>query len=246
MLVSAFVWIILPHTFCFAQEADDSRSNAAHPSAKELPSSADLNNQGVEAAAHGHFEQAVPLLKQALSLEPNDAQIKKNLSGMLIDWACRLDEKGLSDKASAAAEESLTYDPDNGKTLLFLGTLAYARNDLSKAVGFWKRTYGKILSAEWTALSRQISQTERDILIERKFADLETDHFSIRIEGSQEAAGTKAAVGALCEREYIRLSQMIGSAPERFTVIVYTNDDFRRIAEGKHDEDRQIRIQGPR
>ena len=201
--------------------------------AQDLPSSTDLNNQGVEAAAQGHFEQAVGFLKHALSLEPNDAHIRKNLSGILIDWACQLDEKGQSDKAFPCAEESLIFDPANGKALLFLGTLAYARDDLSRAVNFWKRTYGKIPSAEWTALSHQISQTERDLFIEEKFADLRTEHFVIRVEGSQETSGVKAVIGTLCEREYSRLSHMTGLTPAHVTVIVYTNDNFRRVADGK-------------
>ena len=214
------------------QKAVQSKQDSSQPAAKSLPSSTDLNNQGVEAARQGHFEQAVVLLKQALSLESGDAQIRENLSGILIDWAYQLDEKGQADKASSCAEDSLTYDPENGKALVFLGTLAYSRDDLSQAVDFWKRSLGMMSSTEWTTLSNQISQAERDLVIEKKFADLQTEHFMVRFEGAHGAEGV-TALGALLEREYSRLFHMIHLGPTHVAVIVYANDNFKRIAEGK-------------
>lgn len=196
--------------------------------------SAEANNQGVREAQAGRFEQGIALLRQSLSLDPSDAQVKKNLSGVLTDWAVRLEQQGQLDQAVSALQEAVGLDPDNGKALVLLGDYAYVSDeDLSRAVAFWKRAHGKVPDAKWVLVSERLSQAERDLAIERGFYSVQTQHFTVRLE-AEEGAGKDQHLGEALEQEYARLEKLLGPAPARFTVIVYAERNFRRVA-GQRD-----------
>ncbi len=211
---------------------------AAVPAARVFPEESrsdampgmDLNNQGVMEARSGHFEQGVSLLRQALLKEPGDVQIRRNLSGILSDWAVQLEQQGQSDRAIQALEEAVKYDPENGKALVVLGNFSYLlRNDLTQAIQFWKQAYGKIPPDQSAALLEKISRAQRDLAIERGFTGLRTAHFHLCFEASGKAPEA-AGLGDVLEREYKRLSQAVGAAPPVLTVIVYTDQNFKRVA----------------
>ncbi|MBI3011181.1 MAG: tetratricopeptide repeat protein [Candidatus Omnitrophica bacterium] len=213
---------------------------AGEPAQQDAPSrnravltGTELNNRGVQEARAGRFEQGVVMLRQALSLAPNDPKIRSNLSGMLTDWATQLEQGGKADQAMTALKEALEHDPDNGKALVRLGELSYASQDLSRAIDLWKRSYGNIPTAHWHAISRRISQAERDRAIERTFTDLTSTHFQVRFE-TPEQAHVASSLRDTLEREYQRLASALGTGPARFTVIVYTGESFQRMA-GQRD-----------
>jgi tetratricopeptide (TPR) repeat protein len=148
--------------------------------------SSELNNRGVKQAQAGQFEKGVSFLRQALTLAPNDANTRKNLSGVLTDWAGRFYMQGKAGRAVPILEEAVVLDPENGKGLVLLGNLYYmVSGDLEGAVTMWRQAHGKIPTAEWKWVSRMLTQAERDLKIERSFTGGRTDHFLIRFEGLQ-------------------------------------------------------------
>ncbi len=199
-----------------------------------LAEDAELNNQGVRAAQAGRFEEAAELLRKALSLTPTDSQVKKNLSGILTDWAAQLQEKGQLDQAASALQEAYAHDPSNAKALLLLGDLAYtAKDDLAAAVSLWKRALPGVPSSHRQRLLDRISQAERDLSIEKGFQAIQTEHFQVRFEGHPDPERSQRLAGVL-EEEHARLRRGLGSGPSHIGVIVYAGDSFKRIA-GRQD-----------
>lgn len=198
------------------------------PSAAEDPT--ELNNRGVRQAQAGRFQEAVGLLRQSLELVPTDLQAKKNLSGVLTEWAVQLQEKGHMEQARSALEEAYTHDPTNARTLLLLGDLIYVtQDDLSKAVVLWKDALPQVPSAYRQGVLDRISQAQRDLAIEKGFQPVRTAHFQIRFERSQDPGATDLLARVL-EEEYSRLRKELGLAPFRLAVIVYAEGSFKRIA----------------
>ena len=201
---------------------------------QQQPTGADLNNQGVQEAKRGDFERGASLLRQAVSLEPGDSRLRKNLSGVLTDWANQLSGRGQTQSCVGLLEEALTYDPDNGKALVLLGDVSYTTlNDLERALASWKRAYGKVPADQWNRIHQRISQTERDLLIERNFTGHRAGHFQIRFENSPGGEMVSMLRGIL-EQQYARLSDALDVSVENFPVIVYGDSSFKRVV-GRKD-----------
>ena len=187
----------------------------------------ELNNQGVRAAQDGKWEQAVELLRRAVTVNPDDAQLRKNLSGILTDWASQLEKTDQAVRAEPLLMEAVTRDPDNGLALVRLGDLAYFnRSNFADAIAYWKRANGKIAPVEWRAVADRISQAQRDAHIERDFRTETTAHFDIRLPAN--AVVDLAALSRLLETAYARLQEQLGGGPPRLTVILYTERDLHR------------------
>lgn len=215
----------------FALLLASARLPAASLSAAESPAdervASELNNQGVQAAQEGKWELGVGYLRRAVKVNPDDALLRKNLSGVLTDWAIQLERSGDAAAAEPLLLEAVTYDPDNGTALVRLGDLAYfRRSDFAGAVAYWKRANGNVAPAEWRAVADRISQAQRDAHIERDFRAETTAHFDIRLPAN--AVVDLAALGQLLETAYARVREQLGGGPPRLTVILYTERDLRR------------------
>ena len=198
------------------------------PAASGAPAQAtDLNNQAVAEAQAGRFEEGVRLLRQALALNPNDATARTNLSGILTDWAGRLDGRGRVDEAIAALRDAVQLDPANGMALVHLGDLLYLRRSrMEEAVQAWRLAHGKVPDPVWQAVATRITQAQRDQLIERGYAARQTAHFDIRFQQANEA--DVSMLERVLETAYARLAEELGTSPSRLTVIIYTDRDLRR------------------
>jgi tetratricopeptide (TPR) repeat protein len=191
------------------------------------PTASDLNRLGVEAAREGRFEAGVAYLRQALQAEPGDVVLRRNLSGVLTDWALLLERDGQLPRAEALLKEAAALDSANARALVRLGDLAYfKRSEFSAALDYWKRAYGRLPASDRRLVADRISQARRDQAIEGAFGSSQTEHFDIR--GRLQDDVELAALGNLLEESHGRLSAVFGRGPARITVIIYTARDLQR------------------
>ena len=191
------------------------------------PSAAELNNQGVRAAQDGQFATGVDYLRRAVTADPNDPLLRTNLSGVLTEWAGRLEHTGEVDQAERLLQEALQHEPANGRAFALLGDIAYfRRSDFAKAVDYWKRAYATLPAEEQRMAADRIAQAQRDQTIEHGFASKRTAHFEIRLARQQGI--DLEALERLLEEAYARLMNGLGSGPSTITVIVYSRQDLRR------------------
>jgi tetratricopeptide (TPR) repeat protein len=196
--------------------------------AAEQLSPSELNNRGVIEAQAGRFDVGVDYLRRALQLNPSDEQVRKNLSGMLTDWANQFYVKGDMASAETLLQEAISHQPDNGFALVQLGDLAYfQRSEFDKAIELWTRANGKVPPDVWHLLADRITQAQRDRTVERTFNAVETPHFRIRIQNPKHPA--VAALGQQLEDAYRQLHTTFGNGPPQVTVIVYSAQDLQRL-----------------
>lgn len=204
---------------------------AAEPPAPALDQT-ELNNRGVSAAQAGRFDEGVQRLRQALALNAQDALTRKNLSGVLTDWAAQLERQGRTDEAIAALREAVAYDEASGPAWVRLGDLLYLRrSDIPAAVQAWQRAAASAPSDVSRVLAERIARAQRDETIEKGFASesisRSTAHFTIRF---QEARTIDVSTfEQLLEEHYARLANALGGGPSQLTVIVYTAQDIERV-----------------
>lgn len=202
---------------------------AAQAYAVETDRATELNNRAVGEAKAGRFEEAAASLREALSIDPADAPARKNLSLILTDWVRQESAQLSSEQVNAFLEEAVSLDSHNGPAWAQLGELCYfTRNDLSAAVAAWQKAQAEAPPDIARALADRITRAQRDLLIERSYAAIRTDHFDIRFQDGRNL--DTAALGGLLESAYTQLSgELAGWAP-RLAVIVYTDNDIRRVA----------------
>ena len=103
---------------------------------KERPNDADgWMMLGRSYAALGRHEQAVPALKQAMALRPDDA-------GLIADYADALamaNGRSLEGEPSRLIEQALKADPNNLKGLSLAGSVAFNRQDYAQALRHWEK-----------------------------------------------------------------------------------------------------------
>ncbi len=190
--------------------------------------SSDLNNRGVLMAQAGRFEEAIALLRQAAAKDTSDPAARKNLSGILTDWAVRLQERGRDADAISALEEATGYDPLNGIAWVMLGDLRYfRRDDPEAAIRAWREAHDKVDPATWQSVGNRLTTAQRDQLIERGFSAKESRHFAIRFQERRDV--DVETLARLLETSYAALAQALGGGPSKLTVIVYTGADLRRV-----------------
>lgn len=195
----------------------------------------ELNNQGVKAAQAKRFEESAQLLRQGLAINPADAALRKNLAGVLVDWARQEVAHGRWSPAVPLLEEAVKLQPELGPAWALLGNLYYVtRPDFSAAIQAWTQAHRLAPAAEAQTLAAQIAQAERDLRIERAFAGHETTHFVLRADQGIEA-GKLEYLAQLLEQAYGQLQQTFAAPmPARVTVLLYDGGDYRRIA-GRKD-----------
>ena len=190
----------------------------------------EMNNRGVKEAQAGRFEQAAEWLRRALRLDSSDLTARKNLSGVLTDWASQKEKQADPDEAVNLLKEAVTLFPENGLALAELGDILYLRrNDLDGAVLAWQKAHGHMpVAAMDQVLVERIAKAQRDALIERGFLAQQTEHFAIRFQEKQ-AVATKD-LSKILEESYARLLQLMGQGPSQLTVMVYTARDLHRVS----------------
>ena len=194
-------------------------------SSSDAAAATELNSRGVMAARNGQWEEGLDWLRQARSRNPADSEIRRNLSGVLSDWALQLARQGQIEPARAALREAAVHSPEDGGVLVRLGDLSYfQRSAFDEAVAAWKRALPLLPPEARRAITDRISQAERDRQVERAYTPVATPHFDIRA-----TVPPPEMFGRLLEEEYARLTTQLGGGPGRITVIVYPVDDLHRL-----------------
>ena len=194
----------------------------------QRPSATELSNRGVTEAQAGRFEAGAQWLRQAVALDPHDATARKNLAGVLTDWALQLEREGQVERAIGVLKEAVQFDPSNGRALVSLGDVLYlTQSDIPGALQAWRQANGKVPAGVWPSVANRISQAQRDQLVERTFTSRRTAHFDIRLDPS--TAMDLAGLEQRLEAAYARLARELGQGPSRLTVLVYSERDLRRL-----------------
>jgi len=212
--------VILFVAAAWTQAVAPTFARAEHPT--------DLNNRGITEAQAGRFEQGAGYLREALQRDPSDRLIRRNLSGILTDWAGQLIQQNEASRAEPLLEEAVELNGENGLALVRLGDLAYqARSQFERAVTLWTRAHGHIPDAAWPAVANRISQAQRDQLVERTFVSERTAHFEMRLPRRDPAAID--TLRTVLEREYEELAFEFGTEPSAISVIIYPEHELRRL-----------------
>lgn len=164
--------------------------------------------------------EALPLLERAVRLHPTRLRYRVLLGQARFEAG--------DDRLRAAAREDfalvLARDPDHLDALVNLGQIAYLERALDAAIDLWRRALAlRPLDAD---LLERLRKAERELEVERSFAEIPGTSFLVRYSPSIPLERAQEVL-VICEEARGRLAATYGSYPPRIVVTLYTPGEFR-------------------
>jgi tetratricopeptide (TPR) repeat protein len=176
---------------------------------------------------HGDMENAIAALRQGLAYLPREASLRKDLVVVLVNQgAAFLNNKDYA-RAQQAASEALQLDNENPLVNSLAGDIAYARQDLAAARGYWQAALNADPANE--NIAHRMKQLQKEQNAERTFSKMEAYHFDIRFD-YQTLAGGVCDIRKFLMEAYEKVGQDFELFPEYpIVVILYKENEFRMV-----------------
>lgn len=163
-----------------------------------------------------NYSAAARYLQAALVFLPDHGVLLENYGAILL----RL---GRPDEALICAQQAVRASPQSADAFLLLG-YAYYKNDHNReAIAALKKSL-QLRPDDRT--HELLERVERESRTEADFRQQESNHFTLRYEGSQTADALRIQILETLEADYRALSIDLGSSPKNIYVSLYTDDAF--------------------
>jgi tetratricopeptide (TPR) repeat protein len=175
---------------------------------------------GWEAIQRGDAEKAASAFRQALTLNPQDAQ---SLAG--AGMAAHL--LGRDDQAMSSLKRALAIRPDYAYAAYVLAQVAYAQADLDLAIKSLEKVIA--LSPGSPGVYQQLQDWKREASLHASFNAQPGVRFNILFEGPEQRP-IADRVATILERAYANVGKALNTyPPETISAILYTKEQFRAI-----------------
>jgi hypothetical protein len=196
---------------------------------------------GWEAIQRGDAEKAASSFRQALAVNPRDAQSQAG-AGLAAHML------GREDEALRALKRAVDIEPNYAYAAFLLGQVAYAQGDLDLAIKSFERVVK--LAPGNRDIYRQLEEWKKESALHAGFAERPGARFRILFEGPEQRA-VADRVAATLDAAYLRVGKALNAyPPETITAILYTREQFRDItrspgwAAGAYDGRIRIPVRG--
>jgi tetratricopeptide (TPR) repeat protein len=159
---------------------------------------------------------AFKYLQDALHFLPNHPVLLENYASVLL----RLGRNG---EALSAAQQAASVSPQSAEAFAILG-FSYYKNDRNReAITALKRS---LQLRPDDGVRQLLEKVERESRTEADFREQESNHFTLRYEGSQAADALRAQILETLEDDYKDLQNDLGGPPKNIFVSLYTDQAF--------------------
>lgn len=195
--------------------------NAARSGSKAANASAALAHHAAAQfeLSHGDMEHALQDERTALNYAPDQPVLLMNVAYMHLRRSEFKESLEELDRARQIA-------PDNPDVAKLAGWAYYGLNKMDQAVAEWKRAQALRPDPEVTAA---LAKAERDKREEENYKENESEHFTLRYNGSAQPELARDVLRTL-EMHYNDISSALNySPPDAIGVILYTQQAFADI-----------------
>ena len=166
---------------------------------------------------HENFSKARTFFETALRFESQNPTILNYYVALLL-------RTGNAVEALPYAERAVRVAPDSPDTLAILGYAQYASDRNRDAIRSWKQSLALRPDAQ---VQKYLEKAEHDAKAESDFTEKETNHFTLKYEGSQTPESLRRDLVSTLESHYDDLVRDLGVAPRgSIAVILYTDQAF--------------------
>jgi tetratricopeptide (TPR) repeat protein len=165
---------------------------------------------------HNNLPAATRYLESALRFLPRHPVLLENYAGVLL-------QLGRPAEALSAAQQAVSASPQSAEALTILG-YAYYKNDRNReAIAALKKALELRPNEK---VRHMLDHLERESRTEADFRQQDSNHFTLRAEGSQNADVLRGQVLEILEADYRDLQNELGAAPKNVFVSLYTDQEF--------------------
>lgn len=165
---------------------------------------------------HDHLSAAASYLESALHYLPANPIL-------LEDYASILLRLGRVSAAVSYAEQAVRADSQSSEAFWVLGYAYYKSDRDQEAIASLKKS----LQLHSDDKVRQLlERVERESRTEADFRQQESDHFTLRYEGSQANDALRQQIVDALEASYKKLQSDLGASPRNIDVSLYTDQAF--------------------
>jgi Tfp pilus assembly protein PilF len=163
-----------------------------------------------------NYSAAARYLQEALVFLPDHGVLLESYGAILL----RL---GRLDEALVCAQQATRASPQSADAFLLLGYAYYKNDHNGEAIAALKKS----LQLRPDDRTRELlERVEREAKTEADFRQQESNHFTLRYEGSQTADALRTQILDTLEADYRDLSNDLGSSPKNIYVSLYTDEAF--------------------
>ena len=193
---------------------------AAAASAQIDPKTAMLEQAGFEALNAGQPARAAAVFRQALAVDPKNAQL--HYGAGVAAWLERRHHD-----ARAAFERALSLNPKHSQARLFLGQVEYRLGDLPAAIAAYEALASD--TSQPDEIAATVARWRRELDLHHNMQRTVGELFTVSYEGPPQADLAGKALESL-NRAYWRVGQLLGIYPASpVAVVLYTTEQFRDI-----------------
>ena len=180
-----------------------------------------LLKEGISMMERGDYGSAKDLFQKAVRMNDNDYVAHYLLGRSLF----HLKEYDSSEKE---LQRTIQLQPTRHPVAyVYLGDIAFARNDMQKAKEYWEKAHK--LDPSIPGLDQRLAKADHDTKVEKSFIQYDSVHFAVKYEGAERyEAG--AVVLSILEDAYRDVGRDLGHYPlGKVQTILYSNEQFREI-----------------
>jgi tetratricopeptide (TPR) repeat protein len=180
-----------------------------------------LIKEGIAMMERGDYGSARDLFQKAVKMNDSDYVAHYLLGRSLF----HLKEYDLSEKE---LQRTIQLQPTRHPlAYVYLGDIAFARNDMQKAKEYWEKAHN--LDPSIPGLSQKLAKADHDTKIEKSFIQYDSVHFAVKYEGAERYEAGAIVLDVL-EDAYRDIGRELGHYPlEKVQTILYSNEQFREI-----------------
>lgn len=172
---------------------------------------------------------AAASLDSSRAINPVEAETKKvaaRSTDPTLKHAGELIQANQPSQALEILEPLVKRNPKNADLLLLAGLAAYRADQARTALDYWKQSLDLVPN---DGLERMYDKVRRESEADRSGDKLYGMHVALRYEGQTLPADTARAILATLDREFSRISSMLGcSSEERIVAIVQSREAYLR------------------
>jgi tetratricopeptide (TPR) repeat protein len=185
------------------------------------------NNYGVELSGQGDLGRAITQMEEAIAVEPDNAQFKKNLAVIYVNQAHAAYEGKQTDASLAALERAIVLAPEVAGAYVLLGDIEYERQHLKEARAAWERA--RALDPALPDLGERLNRVSQELPVEGAFDKISQAYFDLRFPESVDRSSGFDVRDALLEVRREVGSDFAYWPKYKIVVLMYTPDDFRQL-----------------
>lgn len=185
------------------------------------------NNYGVSLNEQGLWELAARQLQDALQLDQDNAQFRKNLANVYMNQAQEAYDGHAVNEALATVERALQFDPNIAFAYTLIGEIEYGRQHLKEAKAAWEKALE--LDPNQPNVPERLSRVTEELPVESKFERVSQAYFDIRYQQELERPMGFDIRDALLEARREVGSDFAYWPKHKIIVLMYSAEEFRRL-----------------